>query len=310
MRRTLWALALLAVLAVACGGQTEPAAAPFPSPSPVASPEASPPTAALTGAPLTDPAALTRPVLAVKVDNALAARPPLGRELADIVIEELVEGGFTRFIALYHSTNPGTVGPVRSGREVDALLLPPFAPVVAVAGAAPPTREAMQAAGLRVLDETSGGGALHRVRDRRGPHNLVAEAPGLWAAGAGLPPASPPWPFDPAVPAGGGPAAAAQRVFPPKAAAAWTWDPAGGAWLRDEDGAPHVAASGQRLAAHNVVVARVPVSAGGGQDVRGTPTVNIQVLGEGDALVLRDGQALTARWRKVAPTAHFEWLTP
>ncbi|MCH2412344.1 MAG: DUF3048 domain-containing protein, partial [Acidimicrobiales bacterium] len=64
-----------------------------------------------------------RPALAVKIDNASAARPQTGIIAAAVVYEEIVEAGLTRFIAIFQSTSPGTVGPVRSGRTSDPILL-------------------------------------------------------------------------------------------------------------------------------------------------------------------------------------------
>ena len=46
---------------------------------------------------------------------------------ADLVVEELVEGGITRFAAVFHSRNSDPVGPIRSARSTDVglgLLLP------------------------------------------------------------------------------------------------------------------------------------------------------------------------------------------
>ena len=55
------------------------------------------------------------PAAVVKIDNGSRARPQTGLNAADIVVEEEVEGGITRFAAIFHST-PSIVGPVRSGR--------------------------------------------------------------------------------------------------------------------------------------------------------------------------------------------------
>lgn len=57
-----------------------------------------------------------RPV-AVMVSNQEPARPQTGLANADIVMEMLTEGNVTRFMAIYQSTPPEVVGPVRSARE-------------------------------------------------------------------------------------------------------------------------------------------------------------------------------------------------
>ena len=54
-----------------------------------------------TVAPLTGlPGVKARPVVVVKIDNSAQARPQSGLQAADIVVEELVEGGLTRFAGL------------------------------------------------------------------------------------------------------------------------------------------------------------------------------------------------------------------
>ncbi|MDH3296327.1 MAG: DUF3048 domain-containing protein, partial [Acidimicrobiia bacterium] len=63
-----------------------------------------------------------RPAAVVKIDNGAAAVPQVGLNAADIVIEEEVEGGVTRFAAVFHSTS-SIVGPVRSGRTTDVALI-------------------------------------------------------------------------------------------------------------------------------------------------------------------------------------------
>jgi len=63
-----------------------------------------------TGLPM-DIVLAKRPVLVVKIDNAPKARPQLGLNQADVVFEEGVEGGITRFAALFQSEESKPVGP-------------------------------------------------------------------------------------------------------------------------------------------------------------------------------------------------------
>ena len=61
-------------------------------------------------------AALDHPVLVAKMDNTVSSQPQIGLSKADMVVEELVEGGLTRLAAFYYSDVPGNVGPIRSMR--------------------------------------------------------------------------------------------------------------------------------------------------------------------------------------------------
>ena len=75
----------------------------------------------LTG--LQDEGVGTWPVLMVKIDNHDRARPQAGINSADVVFEEIVEGGLTRFAALFHSQQTELLGPIRSVRTSDFNLL-------------------------------------------------------------------------------------------------------------------------------------------------------------------------------------------
>jgi len=67
-----------------------------------------------------------RPALAVKVDNYAQARPQSGLDMADIVFEEPVEGGITRYVAVFQCQGAPEVGPIRSARNIDIGILGQF----------------------------------------------------------------------------------------------------------------------------------------------------------------------------------------
>jgi hypothetical protein len=74
----------------------------------------------LTGLAPADPARLDRRPLAIKVANyPRYVRPQSGLTLADNIYEYYIEGGLTRFIAIFYSNDSEWVGPVRSGRYFD-----------------------------------------------------------------------------------------------------------------------------------------------------------------------------------------------
>lgn len=299
MRRLLCGLVIV-VLAAACSGADDPeptrdATTPTATPERVLAP--------LTGLEVDDAGVLDRPVLAVKIDNHPRALPQSGIDAADIAINELVEGGATRFIALFHSTDPGTVGPVRSGREVDADLMPAFNPVFAYSGAAAPVVEALRAAGLFLRTEGDAGWSRRR-RETAREHTLYLSAEEQWQAGSDLPPAEEPWPFDGEPPEGGEDVEGMDLLFSPQTVVNWEWD--GQRFVRSQYGEPHVTESGERVGADNVIVPTVEVRPG----PRGGLTVEIDVIGEGEALLFRDGMVHQARWRKASAEQHFEWLTP
>ena len=62
------------------------------------------------------------PVLVVKIDDTNLAHPQVGLKSADVVYVEQVEGGLTRLAAVFSSTIPDVIGPVRSARISDIEL--------------------------------------------------------------------------------------------------------------------------------------------------------------------------------------------
>ena len=311
MRRVLVALFATTLLLTACGGGEEPEQEPTAqettaTPSPTPEPELAP----LTGEEVSGAGVLERPVLAVKIDNASPARPQAGLAEADIVFEELVEGGYTRFLALFQSRAPETAGPVRSGRDVEADLLPPYRPLFVISGAADPTYEVLRGAGLKIREEGQPEDAFNRASDRKRPYNLFVDVERMWdvAKDDGLPAADEAWTFDAAAPAGED-ALGATLSFSPTNPVKWTWDPAQSRWLREQAGGPHVDVAGAQLGAENVVVMKVPVAAGGGVDAAGNATQHIEIIGSGEATILRDGKAITGTWRKESRDGHIEFVT-
>ncbi|MDQ3538886.1 MAG: DUF3048 domain-containing protein [Actinomycetota bacterium] len=316
MRQALCALVVLALSLTACTADASLPGSPA-APRPLAvgrrqpSKPAPPATAPLTGLRIEGDAPLS-PVLAIKIDNASAAVPQQGLDLAEVVFEEEVEGGITRFIALYQAFQPRAVGPVRSGREVDADLLPPFSPVLGVSGAAGAVTRQLDKAKIRWLQETSGGSGdpFYRVADRSSPHDLFVHTRALLAAGKDDLEAlhEPVFSFDAQRPAGGRGIESVDLEFSPSSVVRWEWS--GDAWHRLQNGSAHKTVAGEGLTADNVVVMRVRSRQGDRADSLGNPTLELDVLGRGTATVLRDGRAYPARWRKTTAADHIQWTTP
>jgi hypothetical protein len=77
----------------------------------------------LTGLVVDDPSRLERRPVLVKVSNfPRTGRPHAGLSFADMVFEYYIGYGLNRFFAIYLGQDASQVGPVRSGRLVDAQL--------------------------------------------------------------------------------------------------------------------------------------------------------------------------------------------
>ncbi|MGI8775276.1 MAG: DUF3048 domain-containing protein [Actinomycetota bacterium] len=246
-------------------------------------------------------AALERSAVAIKVENAPVAYPLSGLEDAEVVYEELVEGGVTRFLALYHCSDSDKVGPVRSARIVDPAIMTPATRILAFSGANKHVLDALDAAEIVQLDEDNSGGALARV-PRAGigfEHTLYGDISELRKVARES--------FDDAPPAeaysfgeisneGTRRAAAVVIDFSGVTSIRYEWD--GERWLRYQAGQPFMAESGEQIAVENVLIEEHEVNLSGSiTDVSGNPSVEIgDVTGQGKAVLLRDGRRINGRW--------------
>ena len=255
---------------------------------------------------------LNGPVVMGKIDNSPEARPQEGLNSTDVVFDEMVEGGLTRFLAIWHSKMPAEFGPLRSVRPMDPDLATAFGGVISYSGGQLPFVKAMRATGLYNADETSevGKGTMERVSNRVAPHNLFVKAQNLQAAHLDL---AAPKPFlsflndsndvnavTPVVQ--GTPVVSVKAQFP-AATALWTYD-SNGLWLRTQDGKPlSDAATGKRISAVNVVVLRVAIDRSFRDPKYGfVPKTLLEGTGKGTAFA--GGKALDVTWTKTSQSSY------
>ncbi len=331
------AVSLVAALLLAsCSGQSVRTAAPAPaSPSPAASAGGvvGEPPGAASGAPTTtpsptpvplvpaptdgvleSPAAAERPVIAVMIDDAPAARPQSGLAEADILFQAPAEGGIPRYMALYQSGVAPSIGPIRSSRLYFVGWAAAWNPLYAHVGGAPnalAALDAMNGTSIWNADEFRWAAYMPRITTRVAPHNVYSSSQQLddLAARLGVPPApSPAWTFvDPAPPAAR-PAGGSLVVPYPAGVISYAYDPSTDRYLRSVDGAPEIdPGTGARVAPYDVVVVYVQVgpllNAPGQATNQAKGRLEIGYTGSGQALVLRDGIAIEARWNKASDTA-------
>ena len=105
----------------------------------------------------------------------------MGLDEADIVFEELVEGGLTRYVAVWHSTLPAEIGPVRSVRPMDPEIVSPFGGVFAYSGGQVRFIQMMQEAPVynAIHGQPDTADTFYRTSAKVAPHNVLVKAPEL-----------------------------------------------------------------------------------------------------------------------------------
>ncbi len=344
---------VIGLLTVACGGETvrfqasltptptaTPTATPEPTltPTPVPTPTPTPDPAAictecwpLNGRPLADMSAATKRPLLVKIDNAPVARPHYGISQADMVFEEIVEGGITRLAAVFQSQDPKTVGGVRSARLADRSL------TTMVRGALVYSGTSAYAWGFISKDAASGryvelsadhSGGYYRVDFRTIPYNMFTSAQAqrdvLTELGKATVKSVPAWPFfnstDHAATIGGMDSAvpATEITIPYRedsSRVTYQYDPASrtyaryqnksGQPVRDVDAANNVAIAAAQVVIIQTDIWDVPQIV----DASGSVSNDQRLTGTGTATIFRDGLRQEGTWSRANDNVAFTFTS-
>ncbi|GAC1610752.1 MAG: hypothetical protein NVS3B26_19310 [Mycobacteriales bacterium] len=307
-------IGLVGVLAAGCdSAPAHTASKPVVAPSPIASPAVPSPTpaparpaVAKATDPLTGLAPRHTPIVVIKVDNATTARRyQRGLGHAAIVYQELVESGQTRFAAVFDNAYAGEVGPIRSVRETDLELLPQYGRV-AVAfsggnrGSKGQFRSAVRAGALLDASYDVLPGDYRLGEQRVDARNFFSTPARLAVAANGATPTDIGLRFGPLV--GGTRAPAATVPFSDMMVVGVRYRGDGSyAILQDGTTMPAVAPT-------NVVIQYVPIKRGRYVDVLGAPSPYSITLGQGNAVILRDGRMLHATWKRATTTSGTHYL--
>jgi Protein of unknown function (DUF3048) N-terminal domain/Protein of unknown function (DUF3048) C-terminal domain len=311
-----WVIAIVAVVVVLAGagialavttGKKTPKALPPSIPRSTAATNIPAPSGGpvcpLTGVPAPGGQVPERPALAFKVDNYPTARPQSGLEDADVVFEEPVEGGITRFVAIFQCQSPNLVGPIRSARAIDAPILDQLSkPLFVHAGGINPVISLIENANLVNEDVFTHASIVQHPAGRYAPYDTYASAAAAWALDSGdTTPPAPLYTYSTTVPAGT-PVGSVHIPFSGTNDNMWTWSPFNNAWLLSIGGVPENAADGgTRIGVANIVVQTVHITYGPWlENSEGGLEVQAQLTGSGPLAVFRNGEEITGTWQRAA----------
>jgi len=243
-----------------------------------------------------EPVSALGPELIFKIDNVPQARPPTGLTKADIVYLLPVEGGLSRIFAVFSSRVPPVVGPVRSSRQEDIKLLRQFGrPAFAFSGAQPALLPVVEHA--RIVNLYAGiVGGYFRDWNRVEPYNLYADTKTLLREASQASLAGDIGFRFGAAPAGGKPTHSYSVGYQAAHFTFW-WSPKQHRWLVSMDGSPARAANGRKLGGRTIVVQFVRVGTSVFRELGIRPPY-ANAVGQGSAVVLRDGRAYRVHWSR------------
>lgn len=238
----------------------------------------------------------SNPVYVVKIENTSGGEPQLALDRADLVMEELVEGGLTRLAAFYYSDLPSKVGHVRSLRKTDVGIASPVDGHLVASGGAGGAVAAIKRAGVPLHSEDGGSPGFSSDPNLSRPYNRLINLQTLDKAAKGSGPKRPLLPWGEA---GKLSDPGTSKVSSAKAltvrfsrSTATTWRLAGKAWVRTNGHAQ------KEFRASNLIVMFCKVGDAGYTDPAGNPVPTTEVEGSGRAVVLRGGKAVELTWAK------------
>ena len=262
-------------------------------------------TSPLTGLPI-PPERATLPILAVMVENAPLARPQSGLSKADIVYEATVEGGITRFMALYQSEEADVVGPVRSARTYFAEIVREYDAWYAHVGGNADALVLISKYKLNNLDQFRISKPFwrdaQRQRERGFEHSVYADTNKLREYVSVEATSFLPWTFTPEAEAKDR-GVAGSFVVPfstPTYDAMWDYSPASNTFKRVLAG--HVAftdaKNGEQIEVKNVIIQYVNMEPMPNPARGDEGALNMELIGSGSGILLRDGKSIPLTWKK------------
>ena len=264
-----------------------------------------------------DSTELYSPPLALKIDNAPTALPQQGLQDADIVFEELVEGGLTRFLAIFHSQIPASVGPIRSGRSTDIPLLMPFdGALFGWSGSNWAFRKLLDTVAITDVGLYRNPSHYWRQTERIPPSNLWVRASQLFNKEAHDPHSSEPlWPYELPEETTSAPSREIKgvKVDWGSTKVEHLWDAARSGWARSQNDDPHVVldlkGEQHELAPENLIIQFTKYVLTNEEDVNGARIpLGLVSEGSGTALILKDGGLIEGRWIKANVTVHTDFF--
>ncbi len=240
---------------------------------------------------------------AIMIENHWDARPSSGLSKANLVFESITEGGITRFLAIYaDGSEISEIGPVRSARPYYLDWTSEFDAMYMHVGGSPEALNKIRNYNIKDLNEYYYGGYYWRNNGQARPHNvytsgeLVEKALDLKNLEAEDADYST-WKFKDDLPEGERPEKAeitidyGSEVFN----IIWKYDPESNEYIRQMDGEIHKDKDGSEIRAKNIAVAYMKMWV---LDEVGRK--RFETIGEGKAVVFRDGKAVEGTWKKAS----------
>ena len=246
------------------------------------------------------------PVLVVKIDDTNPAHPQVGLRSADIVYVEQVEGGLTRLAAVFSSSIPDVIGPVRSARISDIELFAQFGKIAfAYSGAQKKLLPVIAEANLVDVGAMRFGPTYYaNDPNRSAPYAMMVQSKVLLEEGLRRNPEiatskAMGWSFDEKSPVNQ--KFSKVEISWPASRYSAIWSTVEKRWLLYFGDQPNLDDSGYHLGPKNILIQLVSITDSIYKDKGGGVTPFSATVGNGRCYLLRDAGSIPCLWNR--PTA-------
>lgn len=250
----------------------------------------------------------------VMIENAAfqGVRPQSGISAAQVVYEIIVEGGITRWMAVFAGEKADVVGPVRSARDTYLEFASELNCAYFHAGGSYTAMRAIENFKLRNIDSLREYKWFWRDSSKYSPHNLFTKTDNLYDAinnGHNWKdaPTYTPWHFVDDEDIAGGEAATEVNIhFGGAYDVHYVYNTDSKDYERSNGGVPQTDANTDKvLTARNIIIEKVPP----GEVIEGKGRINFSVTGEGETYIFRLGQLTKGTWKKADRLSRTQFFT-
>ncbi len=253
-------------------------------------------------------------VVGVMVDNHPDARLESGVSKAKIVYEAPVEGGLTRYLAIFDSKQAvAEVGPVRSARAYFLDWMQEYGRGLYMhSGGSPEALNLIKVRNIFDANEFFWGQYYNRSQERPAPHNLYTgngnwlEIINKYGNKSSLFTADKAWKYSRLVGQTIGKKGGLKIPFSESYEVVWTYDAKNLNYSRARNGIKETDKDGSEVRARNILVQITGVREINGDD---KGRVDVTTVGSGEAIILKKGAVIYGTWKKSSLTARTRFYT-
>ncbi len=237
--------------------------------------------------------------VSVMFDNFETVKTRPGLENASIVYEALAEGGITRLMGVFDSSDSvKKFGPIRSVRPYFIDWASEYGGILMHVGGSPEALDQLKNSDAVMDIDQIGAKEMYFTRDPsiQPPHNVFSSFSSWLQLDDRLHvphPTITPWKYSDMAPQTQTATQQVDIIYSPGLKTSWAYNAEKNSYIRFVNGDAQLYATGDSVSASNVVIIQVPT-----ETIDTVGRQHMKTLGSGPAQILRNGQTMHGTWMK------------